>query len=467
MAAVATGTFLGTIDGSIVNIALPVLEQEFATQFAVVQWVVLSYMLTVATLMLVVGRLSDIFGKKGLYLTGFVVFTLGSGLCGLANSAGMLIAFRVIQAVGAAMVTALGTAIVTEAFPPQERGKALGISGTMVSIGLISGPTVGGLILGALSWHWIFFVNLPIGLIGILLVIRFVPRTPPEKRESFDIPGAASLFTALLSFLLALTLGQERGFSDPLVLGLFILFLLALGFFYWIETHTTQPIIDLSLFRSRLFSVNLITGFITFICISGTILLMPFFLQNVLQYQPRQAGMLLSVFPLSMGIVAPLAGSLSDRFGSRRLTVAGLAVLLLGYLAVSTLHAQVGAGGYILRFLLVGLGMGFFQSPNNSAIMGAAPRGRLGVASGLLALTRTVGQTTGIALIGSLWAGRVIALTGGGDATSAPAAIQVASLRETVLVIVVLVALALGLSLWALFKENLIARQQKQVQREI
>lgn len=461
------GTFLGTIDGSIVNIALPVLEQEFGTQFAVVQWVVLSYMLTVATLMLVVGRLADIFGKKGLYLTGFAIFTFGSGLCGLANSAGLLIAFRVIQAVGAAMITALGTAILTEAFPPQERGKALGISGTMVSIGLISGPTVGGLILGAFSWHWIFFVNLPVGLIGILLVIRFVPKSAAEKRERFDIPGAVSLFVTLLAFLLALTLGQERGFTSPPVLGLLGLSLAALLVFYWVETHTDQPIIDLSLFRNRLFSVNLITGFITFICISGTILLMPFFLQNVLHFTPRDSGFLLSVFPLSMGIIAPLAGSLSDRFGSRRLTAAGLAALLLGYLAVSTLNESTGASGYVVRFLLVGLGMGFFQSPNNSAIMGAAPKGRLGVASGLLALTRTVGQTTGIALIGSLWAGRVIAVMGGGEATSAPAAIQAAALREIVLVIVVLVALALGLSLWALWKENMIVREQRQAQREV
>jgi EmrB/QacA subfamily drug resistance transporter len=462
MAAVATGTFLGTIDGSIVNIALPVLEKEFVTQFSVVQWVVLSYMLTVATLMLAVGRLADIFGKKGLYLAGFSIFTIGSGLCGLANTAPQLIAFRVIQAIGAAMITALGTAILTEAFPPQERGKALGIGGTMVSIGLISGPTLGGLILGALSWHWIFFVNLPVGLAGILLVIRYVPRTPAAGRERFEFPGAASLFTGMLAFLLALTLGQDRGFGSPVVLALMGLSLGAFFLFYWIETHTPQPIIDLSLFSNRLFSINLVTGFITFICIAGMVLLMPFFLQNVLHFQPRAAGLLLSVFPLSMGIVAPLAGSLSDRFGTRRLTAVGLGVLLLGYLSVSTLSSETEAPGYILRFLLIGLGMGFFQSPNNSAIMGNAPPGRLGVASGLLALTRTVGQTTGIALIGAVWASRVNVLLGGsGDTTAAPAAVQVEALQVTVWVIVTLVGVALGLSLWALWKESAQARIKK------
>ena len=457
MIAVAAGLFLGTIDGSIVNIALPTLERELHTQFAIVQWVVLSYLLTVATLMLAVGRLADILGKKPLYLTGFVIFTLGSGLCGLANSVALLIAFRIFQAVGASMITALGAAIITEAFPPEERGKALGISGTMVSIGLISGPTLGGVLLGALSWHWIFFVNLPIGLAGILLVMRFVPHTAPAGRERFDFPGALSLFTGLLAFLVALTLGQSRGFAAPVVLALLAVFVCSVGLFIFIERHTPQPMIHLGLFQNRLFSINLITGFMTFISTAGTVLLMPFFLQNVLHYDPRSAGLLLSVVPLAMGLVAPLAGSLSDRFGTRRLTAAGLAVMLGGYIAVSTLDQNTGQWGYILRFLPIGLGLGLFQSPNNSAVMGAAPRNRLGVASSLLSLTRTIGQTTGIALMGALWAGRVNAMLGsglGGDTTSAPAAVQVAALHQTLLAIVVLISLALLMSLWAVWKEH-------------
>lgn len=460
MVAVAAGLFLGTIDGSIVNIALPILEKQLDTQFAIVQWVVLGYLLTITTLMLPVGRLGDILGKKRLYLAGFIIFTVGSGLCGLANSVVQLIAFRIIQAIGAAMITALGTAILTEAFPPQERGRALGIGGLMVSIGLISGPTLGGLILGVLSWHWIFFVNLPIGLAGSLLVIRFVPQTPPAGRERFDFPGAISLFIGLLAFLLALTVGQKEGFGDPAVLGLLATCLVFLALFVVTERRTRQPMVDLALFRNKLFSVNLVTGFIMFISSAGTVLLMPFFLQNVLGYRPQAAGLLLSVVPVSMGLLAPLAGALSDRFGTRRLTAVGLAMLLLGYLAVSTLDQNTLALGYILRFLPIGVGMGLFLSPNNSAIMGAIPRSRLGVASSLLAMTRTVGQTSGIAVMGALWASIVNRTMGaglGGDTTTAPPAVQVAALHQTVLVIVLMIALALGLSLWALWKERDLA----------
>nr|HPN54146.1 MFS transporter [Anaerolineaceae bacterium] len=271
MAAVSTGIFLATIDGSIVNIALPTLKADLSADFAVIQWVVLAYLLTVVTLMLGIGRLGDMIGKKPLYTIGFIIFTIGSGLCGLAQNAAMLIFFRVVQACGAAMIMALGTAIVTEAFPPQERGKALGITGLMVSLGSITGPTIGGLILGALSWHWIFFVNLPLGIIGIFMVIRFVPASQTAGRQRFDFAGAAALFVSLLALLMALTLGETDGFTSLLVWGLFALFLSSLAFFIWLEQRTADPIIDLSLFKNSLFSVNLITGFLTFVCSAGLV----------------------------------------------------------------------------------------------------------------------------------------------------------------------------------------------------
>jgi EmrB/QacA subfamily drug resistance transporter len=453
MAAVASGQFLGTIDGSIVNIALPTLQHELHASFDLVQWVTLGYMLTVTTLILSIGRLADLHGKKALYLAGFAIFTLGSGLCGLANDIGLLIAFRVLQAVGAALVTALGAAILTEAFPPSERGLALGVSGTMVSIGLISGPTAGGLILGVASWHWIFWVNLPVGLIGLLLAARFIPNTRPRGAEGFDLPGALALFVALLTFLLGLTFGQTRGFGDSLPLSLLATAVLTLALFLWLERRSPYPMIDLGLFREVLFSINLLTGFITFVSMGGVVLLMPFYLQNVRGFDPRQAGLLLSVMPLTMGLVAPLAGSLSDRLGVRRITALGLGVLLLGYVAVASLTPTTSAWGYVLRFLPVGLGMGLFQSPNNSAVMGAVPRARLGVASGLLSLSRVTGQTAGMALLGALWAAQVALLGGAGDATTALPALQVAALRATTLGVAVLIAGALGLSLFALWKQ--------------
>jgi EmrB/QacA subfamily drug resistance transporter len=457
MAAVAMGTFLATIDGSIVNVALPTLTRAFDTEFATVQWVVLAYLLTVTTLMLSVGRLADMRGKKPIYTAGFAIFTLGSVLCGLSPSVYSLVAFRVLQGVGAAMTMALGMAIVTESFPPSERGRALGISGAVVSVGIVVGPTLGGFIIDALSWRAIFFVNLPIGLLGILMVRRFVPAIQPSGGQRFDFVGAATLFVALLALLLALTVGQEAGFAAPQVLALFAVAALFGALFILLELRTEQPMIDLRLFKNSMFSVSLATGFLIFVCIAGTIILMPFFLENVLGYGTRQVGLLLAVVPVGLGVTAPISGWLSDRFGTRPITVIGLAVLLVGFFAISTLGEDTTAVGYILRFLPIGIGVGMFQSPNNSAIMGSAPRDRLGIASGMLAVTRTLGQTTGIAVLGALWAARVLSYaptTAQGGATDAPAAAQVVALHDTFLVTTLLIAIALALAGWALVQER-------------
>jgi MFS family permease len=241
------------------------------------------------------------------------------------------------------------------------------------------------------------------------------------------------------------------------VVALFGAFVVLLAWFLAIEARAKQPMIDLQLFRNRLFSINLVTGFLAFISSAGTILLMPYYLEDACHYSPLLSGLLLAVVPASVATVAPWAGSLSDRFGTRPLAAIGLAMLVIGYTAASTLHLGTGILGYILRFIPVGLGIGFFQSPNNSAIMGAVPRERLGVASGLLSLTRTLGQTVGIALMGALWTARVAALWDGpalGDATAAPPAIKVAALNQTIHVIVGLMVLALLLGLWALWQER-------------
>lgn len=454
MAAVAMGVFLATIDGSIVNIALPTLEKALEVDFSMVEWVVLAYLLTISTLMLGVGRLADIIGKKKIYAAGFVIFTVGSVLCGLSTQIAWLIAFRVLQAIGGAMMMALGTAIVTEAFPPSERGKALGIMGTVVSIGIIAGPTIGGLILEALSWQWLFFVNLPIGVVGVLMVLKFVPAIRPGGGERFDFAGAGTLFVSLFALLLGLSLSQGMGFGNFQVLGLLAVAGVFVAAFIFLELRNAQPMIDLRLFKNSLFSINLITGFITFIGTAGTMLIMPFYLQNILGLQPRDTGLLLGVVPLAVGLVAPLSGQLSDRIGPRPLTALGLLLLIIGYLAVSTLDATTTGWGYALRFLPVGLGLGLFQSPNNSAVMGTAPKNRMGIVSGLLAITRTLGQTSGIAILGAVWAARVSAYTGvtTADVTQAPVTAQISGLHDTIILVVVLISFAFVLSLWALYQ---------------
>ncbi|HSJ58773.1 MAG TPA: DHA2 family efflux MFS transporter permease subunit [Anaerolineae bacterium] len=465
MAATAMGIFLATIDGSIVNVALPTLVRAFDTTFAAVEWVVLAYLLTVTTLMLSIGRLGDMVGKKRIYAAGLVVFTAGSVLCGLSPGIGWLVAFRVVQAIGASMMMALGMAIVTEAFPPTERGKALGISGSMVSIGIVLGPVLGGLILGALSWNWIFFVNLPVGIVGIWMVIRFVPAGRPGAGQRFDLAGAITLFIALIALLLALTLGQHSGLSDPRVLILLAFSLAVAVLFVVIEARSPQPMIDLRLFRNVLFDVNLVTGFAIFICMSGTIILMPFYLEQVLGYEPQIVGLMLAVVPIAVGITAPLSGILSDRVGTRPMTVVGLISVVAGFAAVSTLQVDTPIAGYLLRFLPIGIGLGLFQSPNNSAVMGAVPRNRLGVASGLLSVNRTLGQTTGIAIMSAIWASRVAFYLGGhgiADATAAPPTVQVAALNDTFRVAVLLLTLALLLAIWGLIYERRRAANRPQ-----
>ncbi len=457
MVAVGTGIILTTLDGSIVNVALPTLVSQLNSDFATVQWVVLAYLLTLATLLLTMGRLGDMVGKKPIYTAGFVIFTAGSVLCGLAPTIHWLIGFRVLQAVGGAMTLALATAIVTEAFPPEERGRALGISGGIVSVGIVLGPTLGGLIIDRLSWHWIFFVNLPIGILGVWMVLRFVPRLAPEGRQRFDYAGAGTLFISILSLLLAMTTGQRLGFGDWRVAALLISWAIFLIAFIAIETRSGHPMIDLRLFRNRLFSINLVTGLFTFIAIAGTVILMPFYLESVLGYGPGQVGLLLAATPVVLAVVAPLSGTLSDRFGTRPISAVGLLILAGGYYAMTTLAVDTSGAGFVWRMLPIGIGMGVFQSPNNSAIMGSVPRQRLGIASGLLAITRSLGQTTGIALMGALWAARAIFYSGGtlaGGASTADAAAQVSALQDTFQYVVFLILAALLLSLWGIVQER-------------
>jgi EmrB/QacA subfamily drug resistance transporter len=421
--AVAMGIFLSTIDSSIVNVALPTLEDRLNARFATVQWVVVAYLLVVTSLILGVARLGDMIGKKRIYLAGMALFTVASLLCGLAPSVGFLIAFRVVQGLGAVMMQALGMAIVTEAFPRTERGRALGILGTVVSLGISIGPTVGGLLIGSVGWRAIFLVNLPVGIAGLFLVRRYMPDWRPPGGQRFDALGAILLLIALLALALGLTFGPEQGWSSPAIITLLLGAAAGFAIFLAVEKRAAQPMLDLRLFRDPLFSISLLTGFLVFMVIAGMFVL-PFYLERVKGYDPRQVGLFLTVVPLSLGLAAPIAGSLSDRYGTRGISLLGLVIVAGACLGIATLREDTSTLGYILRLLPLGLGAGLFQSPNNSAIMGAASRERLGVASGLLSLSRVFGQVTGLPLIGAVFASRVYAVTHQDhrvDASDAPA----------------------------------------------
>jgi EmrB/QacA subfamily drug resistance transporter len=459
MAVVGVGILLGTIDSSIVNVALPSLVEHFDTRFAVVQWVVLGYLLTLAVLMLSVGRLADIVGKRSVYLTGMLVFTGGSLMCGLSPTIHWLIGFRVVQAVGASMMVALGMGILAEAFPPGERGKALGTAGGIVSIGIMAGPALGGVLIDALSWHWIFFVNVPLGAVSSIMVPRLLPNIIRSRGQRFDYRGALAMCGGLLAFLLALTLGQQPGFGDRRILGLFGVSVILLVTFVLTEMRSEYPMVDLRLFRNLSFAFRLLTGFVCFVAMGGVVLLMPFYLENVLRYDPHQVGLLLAVVPVTAGLTSPVSGSLSDRFGTVLISILGLTVVLAGFANLLSLSEQTTSLGYVLRFLPIVIGLGMFQSPNNSGIMGSAPPDKLGVVSSLLSLTRTLGQSTGIAVLGALWVRRV-ALYSHHEfemgATRTTPAYQVRGLHDTfwLALLLILLGLVCAVSGWLWERQN-------------
>ncbi|MSP13511.1 MAG: DHA2 family efflux MFS transporter permease subunit [Chloroflexi bacterium] len=423
---VSCGSLMATIDASIVNIALPVLSDYFHTPLNTLAWVVIAYLLVITALLLVMGRLSDIRGRRNIYLLGFALFTAASALCGLANDETALVAARILQGVGAAMIFANGAAILINAFPPSERGRALGLNGTIVAIGLTIGPTVGGLLLDNLGWRSIFYINVPIGIITILLAYFTLPKeTPPERHAPFDFMGGIVLAIGLLCVMAGLNLGGMVGFGNILPLFLLVGGVLLFLLFLWTELHTPDPLIELSLFRNRLFSAANIANFFSFMGLATNTLMMPFFLETVLQQRPSQAGLILTSVPLALMFVAPLSGWLSDR--TRSVVVGSLGLLLsaIGLFLLGNMGATTSTIGVVLRLALVGLGNGIFQSPNNSAIMGSVPRQRLGIAAGMLATMRNLGQSTGIALTSAIYTLRLQAYApamqpGSGQIPTAP-----------------------------------------------
>lgn len=434
MLVIGLGIFMGTLDMSSVNVSLPTLVEELGTDFATIQWVILGYVLVITAMMLGAARLGDMVVKKKLYNWGLVLFTVASLLCGLAPSVGWLIAFRILQGTGSVVMQALGSAIIVEVFPPSERGRAMGIIGSIVSVGIASGPAIGGMIIGTVGWRWVFLIKLPVGLVTLLASIAYLPSIPPvEKDQRFDITGALILLGALVCFALGMTMGQNRGFGDDSVRILLVLSGIGVLIFWAVENRTRQPMVDLGLFRNTQFSLNLLMGLISFIVMGGMFIL-PFYLQLVKGYPTFQVGLMMMASPVAMGLAAPLAGSISDRFGTRGISVIGLLVIVGGCYTVSTLTVDTSVSGYLIRIVLVGMGMGIFQSPNNSAIMGAAPPERLGVASGLMALARNLGTTIGIPMMGAICTAIVIAsaqLSALTNIAKAPAAALVHGINGT------------------------------------
>lgn len=404
LATVSIGTFMATLDSSIVNVALPTISSQLHSSLSTLEWTVTAYLLTISSTLPIFGRTADLFGRKKVYSLGFLIFTLGSVLCGLAQNIWFLVGMRVLQAVGASMLMSNSAAIVTSTFPAKERGRALGLTGTVVAIGSLTGPALGGVLIGFISWRAIFYVNLPIGIIGYLAARFILPADETRgNQESFDFAGAMTFTAGMISILLGISNGEEWGWSSlPVILSL-ILGLILIIIFIITERRAKHPMIDLSLFRNRPFLIGNLSGWLSFVAMFANNMLLPFYLQQILNYSPSKVGLLMTASPIMMAIVAPLSGHASDKFGPLALTTGGLAIVSTGLFYYSTLSASAHFYQVVPGALLIGLGSGMFQSPNNSSVMSSVPPRKLGVAGGINSLVRNLGMIIGITFSVSLF----------------------------------------------------------------
>lgn len=411
LGAVAIGTFMGALDTSIVNIALPSITKFYHVQFSMVEWVVMSYLLIISSLLLTYGRLGDMYGHKRVYITGFIVFTIGSLLCGIAPAIGFLIFFRGIQAIGAGMLMSMGPAIVTITTPQRFRGKALGVTAIAVAVALTTGPLLGGFLTSRFGWQSIFYVNIPIGILGTAFASRIIPKSIVVEKQSFDILGSILIFLTLISILFPLNYAEKVGWNNPFMIGLIILGITLFIVFIYVERRTAHPAVDLTLFNNRLFSMSNLSSLLNFISQFSVILLMPFYFQQLRGMSPSQAGLMLIPMPISTMIIAPISGTLSDRIDSRYISSLGMGFAALGIFQLSNLNATTSTLRIIIALITLGLGIGMFQTPNNSAIMGSVPADRRGLASGILATMRNVGMVLGVAISGAIFNGHMNYLT--------------------------------------------------------
>jgi EmrB/QacA subfamily drug resistance transporter len=407
LSAVSIGTFMATLDSSIVNISLPRIQQAFDVRLASVEWVVVAYLLAVGTLLLPFGRAGEIAGFKRVYLTGFTCFTVASALCGAAPGIRWLIGFRVLQGVGAAMLQAMGPAIISRTFGPRERGKALGLNGVSVSVGLSLGPTLGGVLTEWASWRWIFYINVPVGIFAILWAWRVLMAQRGSDEQRFDPLGATLSFGTMFALLLALVEGETWGWASAPVIGLLVA---SLGFglaFVVVELRAAHPMLDLGLFSIRAFTLGNLSLLIAFAALIMTTFLMPFFLLQGQGLPASTAGLLLTPVPLISMVVAPLSGAWSDRIGSRLPATLGLGLTALAVASLTQVGLESSPAQLVWRLLVLGIGQGLFMSPNSSAVLGSVPRNRLGTASAMLAQMRIEGQVLGIAAAGAIVAVRL------------------------------------------------------------
>lgn len=396
--AVGLFTFMATLDGSIVNIALPTMSKELQVPTNQITWVVSIYLMTICTCLPLFGKIGDSVGKIKIFKLGTFIFVIGSFLCGVPHSLTTLLVGRVIQALGASMTMATNIGIITEVFPFHERGRALGLIGTFVSLGSITGPGIGGVLVANMGWSYIFWINVPVGLLAMVLGKYILPQDFSKSGVAIDWLGFISFASFLLPFFASIFLGQEIGFLQPLILGLLAISVLSFVLFYYREKRVAQPLIDFKLFNNQVLTAGLVTAMLVFAANFFMNVVLPFFLQNAHGYDASFAGLLMMVFPLVMVVTAPVSGYFTDKYGPRVLTIIGLAIMTLAQLSFAFIDLKTPLWWFIVSIGLLGLGNGIFQSPNNTIVMSSVSLDQLGVAGSLNGLFRNIGMVIGIAL---------------------------------------------------------------------
>ena len=403
----AAASFMTTLDGSIVNIGLPSIARTFHVGInGAIEWIIIGYLVVIAAVLLSFGRLADMIGRKPIFLTGLVVFILGSALSGLAPSLLFLILARLFQGIGGALIFSVNVAMITGTFPSNERGLALGLNAVVVSLGVAAGPTIGGIITQFLTWRWIFYVNVPICILVLLAAFYFYREQRPQRgqHERFDPIGAVVLAIGLAALTLGLSFGQEWGWLSAGTLAALGISIVMLSVGVYVEAHVEHPVLNLRLVSNRVFAFANISFMLCMMALFAPGFLLPFYFEDLRGFSTIQTGLMMTPVPLMLAIFAPLSGSLADRFGSRWLAPLGLAIACLGLFLVSQIDTQSSTWDIIWRLAVIGIGQGLFMSPNTRTMMGAAPRNAQGEASGLLATGRVVGQSMSVALTGTVFA---------------------------------------------------------------
>jgi len=403
LGAMCFALFMIMLDNTVVNVALPSIQRDLHASLSSLEWTVNAYTLTFAVLLVTGGRLGDIFGRRRMFIFGVVVFALSSLAIGLAPSDTALVAFRAVQGIGAAFMMPATLSIITQAFPPHQRGTAIGTWAGVSALALAIGPVVGGFLTQQVSWRAIFFINPPIAVIAVAVTL-FATRESRDETVSrtIDYPGIAAVTVSLTALILALVEGNRWGWSSARIITLFAIAAAGLAAFIAIEMRSRSPMVDFAFYRSRSFLGANIVAFIVSFAMLAMFFFMALYLQNILHFTPLQAGVRFLPTTLVIIVMGPLAGRLTDRIGPRPLMTLGLVTVALALLLQSRITVHTGYGTLLPGFTLMGAGMGLVMSPMSTAAMNAVDRTKAGVASGVLSMSRMVGGTFGVAVMGAL-----------------------------------------------------------------